>query len=306
MKLSKIDSPKKFYEAIPENVEQNKKFRENLHLNLLARDKSAQTLYLEMCRQYLPIMFSSLFWTLNPQNKGSRNVPFILWPKQVKVVDELDKALKLQQYDFGIEKTRKQGATEIVAKTFAAHTILYEWKNFIVGSRKSDYVDKAGDLTTIFAKIDHVFKFLPPWMIDYRESAEKGRKNQTLFMDITNSAINGETTNENFSAGSRATGEFLDEFGRVEKRVANAIEDSVHDVCNCVVYGSTHWYGPNHPFNQALLKDTTHVETLFWWEHGIPHKEVDGLYRTPEHGIVEIIDENYWRQKYPDLIQYAV
>lgn len=307
IKLSKIDTPKSFYRAIPKDLEANKAFRKELHLKILADDKSAQNVYLYLCGEYLPIMFSSMFWTYNPQApRGQRDIPFILWEKQVQVVDELDKALKAQAYDFGIEKTRKQGATEIVAQTFAGHMILFKDSSFILGSRKKEYVDSLGVRDTIFAKIDHLFETLPPWMIDFKKSAEKGRKDMTLVLDITNSVAKGETTNENFSAGGRSTGMFLDEFGRVQKRIAESIEGSVHDVCNCIVYGSTHWYGPQHTFNQVLSKDTTKVMSLYWYEHNLPHDEVNGIYRTPEPGVVELIDVDYYRDRYPELLEYAI
>lgn len=275
----------------------------DLH-SLLAKDTGLQSLYLDMCRDYLPIMFSSLFWTLNPQcEAGSRNVPFILRPKQVLIVEELDKAIKKQKYDFGLIKSRKQGATEIICKTFAAHLIFYEYSNFIVGSRKEDLVDNRGDYYTIFAKIDHVFNHLPSWMNISNEMID--RKDMSLKFKPTSSTINGETTNESFKAGSRSTALFLDEFGRVDKRIAESIEGSIHDVCNCIIYCSTHWYGLSHTFNKCLLKPTTHCETLFWYENEIPHDEVKGLYEVVAPGKIRLVDENYYNEQFPGLLGYC-
>lgn len=302
------DDPILFYEKIPKGLEENKEFRKKLH-GIIAKDNGFKNVYLKMCQEYLPIAFSTLFYTLNPQKQaGERNVPFIPWDKQVKVICELDKAIKSQSYDFGIEKTRKQGATEIVTKVFAAHIMFYEYTNFIVGSRVKNLVDNSGDFYTIFAKIDHVFNNLPEWMGISGVNTSKliERKDMSLKFKPTNATINGETTNESFKAGSRSTALFLDEFGRVDKKIAEGIEGSIHDVCNCIVYGSTHWLGPNHPFNICINKPTTHKETLYWWENKFPHQEVAGLYKVHDNGVIEILDEEFYKDNYPEIVRYAI
>ena len=95
---------------------------------------------------------------------------------------------------------------------------------------------------------------------------------------------------------------FLDEFGRVDKSIADSIEDSIHDVTNCVIYGSTHWLGPGHTFNQVLQKSTTEVITLLWMDN--PTKN-PGLYTSPEPGVVEIIDIPYYEKNFPELLKYG-
>lgn len=279
------------------------KFRDDLH-TLLANDKGAQKVFWSFCKERKQILFDTCFWTLDPRLPfGKQNQPFILRPKQIEVVELLDWCIT-NGHDAGINKTRDEGASEIVCKLFSAWIMLYDHISFIVGSYKKEDVDKLGDDYTLFAKIDNVFEHLPSWMgIKYEKDGGCIYRKDMLIRNLArHSAIIGETTNENFSVGSRATAILLDEFGRIRKIVADSIEGTVHPITNCVIYNSTHWLGAGHPFNEALKKDTTRRIDLLWWEN--PEK-AKGLYRSPEVGVVEIIDENYYRENYPDVLNYV-
>ncbi len=297
MQLKAFDSPEAFYNTIPKGLKENIAFRKTLH-TVLEKDRGFQKLYLAMIRADFKIAFNSMLWTLNPRKPvGERNLPFILRPKQELVVDTLVKNIRNQK-DFGINKSRDEGATECVTKVFALMSILDRDGYYIVGSRNKDLVDSVGDPYTLFAKIDHVFETIPPWLKALLGPIE--RKDMQLVVSSTNSVIKGETTNESFSAGRRATAIFLDEFGRVDPRVAESIEGSVHDVSGCVIYGSTHWFGQSHPFNKALRKPSTSTVNLLWYEN--PEKSA-GLYKSPDYDVVEIVDKSYYIERYPQIFQ---
>ena len=295
------DNPKDFYAIIPTDIVGNIKFRIELH-KLLATDEKFQNVFLEMCRQYYPIFFSSVAWTLNPQKPpGERNQPFIPRPAQLPAIERLVKCID-EGRDAGIDKTRKQGASEICCKVFAAKCLLETNAHFILGSRKKELVDNFGDPYTLFAKVDNVLECLPSWWkLRCKYDPKNNRKDMNIVIPETNSSMNGETTNESFSAGSRATAILLDEFGRVDYTVAEAIEGSVHDVCNCVVYSSTHWLGINHTFNKCLQKSSTELIRLLWFDN---YDEAKGLYKTEQPGEVELIDVDYWLSTYPELEKY--
>jgi hypothetical protein len=287
--FKKFDSLETFLQAIPRTIVENLEFRIDLH-TLLAKDKSLQSLYLTMCLEAPQIAFDSLFWTFNPQkDPGERNYPFILRPKQIPAVNTLHECI-LEGHDAGINKSRKMGASEICAKIAAMHTLLVPETVGIFGSRKKEYVDNRGDPTTLFAKIDHAFEHLPFWL---KDQTHIERKDMTLNVLDTSSALLGETTNESFSAGSRGTFMVLDEFGRVLKRAADSIEGSIHDVTNCVIYSSTHWLGAGHTFQQCLLKPSTKVVNLMWYDSP---DEAEGLYTSPQPGIIEVLDPEYYKE----------
>jgi len=301
--LAKVNSPKDFFKAIPTDLRENLLFRIELH-KFLAVDQSAQKVFLSMCREYLPIFFSSVAWTMNPQKPpGERNQPFILRPKQIPAVEDLDWCIR-NKTDAGLNKSRKQGASELCCKVFAAKALLEEYSHFIIGSRKKELVDNSGDPYTLFAKVDNVFDCLPSWWLKLSGYDPKvNRKDMVLTIPATNSSFSGETTNENFSAGSRGTAVLLDEFGRVDHSVAASIEGSVHDVADCVVYSSTHWLGKNHPFNICLEKETTKTIELYWYMNP---EENFGLYTTPEPGKVEMLDKGYYEDKDLDSAIYLL
>jgi len=287
-------NPETFFNSIPKDLEANVEFRKKLH-TYLESDPDEQDRFILMCLKDPKIAFNSCFWTVNPRGRpGLRNWPFILRPKQEEVVDVMHYCVT-EQCDMGINKSRDEGCTEIVCKMAALY--LFEPDTYgVVGSRNKDLVDCLGDPYTLMAKIDYALSTMPLWMQKYMGKIE--RKEMQLRCPKFNSTIKGETTNESFSAGRRSTFMFLDEFGRVEPRIAKSIEGSVHDVTGCVIYGSTHWYGESHPFNDALKKRSTKVVNLPWWENPVKNQ---GLYKSPDYSVVEIVDVEYYRTNYPDL-----
>jgi len=298
-----FDSPEGFYREIPTQIQENIKFRIELH-KLLATDKTLQQVFLELCRRYYPIFFSSTAWTINPQlMPGERNQPFILRPAQIPAVERLNWCIDNKR-DAGLNKSRKQGASEICCKLFAAKALLELDSHFIIGSRKKELVDNSGDPTTLFAKIDSVFSCLPSWWLELTGyDPKKCRKDMNLVIPATNSSFSGDTTNENFAAGSRGTALLLDEFGRLDTATAKSIEGSIHDVADCVIYSSTHWYGLNHPFNLCLNKETTEFIELIWYDSPV---EAPGLYETKDRGEITLIDVEWWRQNHPEVLEYVI
>jgi len=132
MKL--FDTPEGFIKEIPrfinpdKNVYDNLDFRCDLHKKL-AVDNGMQKVFWSFCKEKKQILFDTTFFTLNPQKPwGEQNQPFILRPAQIPAVDELDWCIA-NGHDAGINKTRKQGASEIVAKLFAAWCMLSSSSN---------------------------------------------------------------------------------------------------------------------------------------------------------------------------------
>lgn len=292
------DTPRQFFDIIPVGLIDNIKFRVELN-KMLSVDRVFQSVFMDMCRQFLPIFYNTVAWTLNPQKPpAERNQPFILRPAQIPAVETLDWCIQ-NKTDVGLNKSRKQGASEICCKLFAARALLDDYSHFIMGSRKKELVDCFGDNTTLFAKVDSVFKYLPSWWLKLSGyDPTVNRKDMVLTVPATESGIVGETTNESFSAGSRGTALLLDEFGRVPKDVADSIEGSVHDVADTIIYSSTHWFGAGHTFANCLAKPSTKVISLLWSDNP---EENYGLYRTPEPGKVQIVDIAYYRSKCPDV-----
>lgn len=293
-----LDDPYKLEDTYPKDLIGNIEFRVKMHESLV-KDKGLQRQFIQVGLENPVLFYDLLLWANDPRRKpGHRNRPFILRPQQRVVVRHLKDHIDNGK-DLVINKSRDEGATELVVKFFLLYFLFVPESQFLVGSRTEDYVDKTGDFKTIFAKIDHGLKFLPSWLKSYLNFPSNLQRNHLHIGHLgISSAIDGEATNENFGAGGRTTSIFLDEFGRVEKSLATSIKDSVNDVTNCVIYGSTHWFGTSHPFNKVVKSPHIKTVTLPWYKN--PEKN-QGLYTSPDLDIIEIIDIDYYRKLCPEV-----
>ena len=290
-----LSNPDQFFQIIPTNVVENIQFRKDLH-TLVEKDPGMRKAFLQMCYDKPQIAFNACFWTYNPRNKpGRRNLPFILRPAQYEAVDSLKEAID-NGHDMLIDKSRDEGATELVSKLFALYFMVVPESSFLTGSRKEEYVDGATSLNggrvggsprCIFHKILYTFATAPLWM---RPQVDK--KHMHIENLDNSSIIDGEATNENFGAGDRRTAILLDEFGRVDHKLAQNIRESVADVSDCVLYNSTHFYGRGHPFARLRFSNKCKVICLPWYKN--PEK-THGLYKSTDLDEVEVYDERYYK-----------
>jgi len=268
-----------FIESYPKTVRKNILFRMKLH-DFLAKDKEAQKDFISMVKLNPIIFYDLVAWTYNPRKPiGEMNVPFIVSarPSQVKAVNGI-RDVNWQQ-NIALNKSRDEGATELLMKYITLMILFVPDVNFIIGSRSEELVDKTGDPSTLYGKIDYAIRFLPNWLTK-RLHMERNFKH-IRNLDI-NSTIDGEATNENFAAGKRCTALILDEFGRVMPNLAASIDDTIKDVSDCIIYNSTHWYGAGHIFNKSLKRKSTKVITLPWWENPEKNK---GLHYADDEDV---------------------
>lgn len=307
MKATKVDSPEEFFSIIPTNILENLEFRKELHA-LLDKDSGFQRVFRQMLLDYPPLFYNSIAWTFNPKMPpGERNRPFILRPKQLPAV------LKFNEwYKTGVEgvvdKSREEGATELITKFLAMQWLLSEEFTALMGSRREDLVDSRtqilndrviGDTSCLFHKVLYAIHYCPAWL-----KPKEGEFNKTYLMlqNYSNGAvIKGESTTENFGAGARHSIVFVDEIGRLESyRLAEGIIETLGPVSNCVIYCSTHFYGVAHPYNKLLTGKFGHKDIIVLdWESN-PEKNV-GMYISPEPGKVQIRDIEYYRQRCPKV-----
>ena len=145
-----LKSPDDFLNAIPRDIVENVGFRKHIH-GKMAHDEGMYRTYLELCAIKPQILFNSAFWVYEARaDVGKQNIPFILRPKQDFAVDRLkyaiDHATRIDPHNILIDKSREEGATEIICKLFAAYFLLFDDMHFLVGSRVEDFVDKATNI----------------------------------------------------------------------------------------------------------------------------------------------------------------
>jgi hypothetical protein len=294
MNFTKIDSPELFFQNIPKSLDENIEFRKNLH-RLLAKDTEFQKTFLQLCKADPRIMFNAVFWVFEPRPPiGPRNFPFILRPNEEDALLKVNKCVN-EGRSAAINKTREEGATETLMKYSTWKFLLFPETVILWGSRTEELVDKSNDPMTLFAKIDYAIKNLPPW---WRGLLHLERTFKNIRNLDNGSSINGEATSAHFGASKRATFVGLDEFGQVEPQVANSIEFSVFSVSNCIIYNSTHFYGPTHAFARVLDKPGIERITMMWYNNPVKN---EGLYESTKVGEVTVLDKKYYLEKRPEI-----
>ena len=117
-----------------------------------------------------PLFFFNVFaWTFDVRKKPNHHIPFCTYPFQDEIILDLVGAIKeatsLNPQDRLIEKSRDMGVSWICILVFE-----YLWLqpdggfDFLLGSRIEDYVDKKGDMRTLFEKARYNLYRLPGWL----------------------------------------------------------------------------------------------------------------------------------------------
>ncbi len=197
----------------PKELNENKRFR----LEILARaesDKEFQQVLKQKCAQDKVFFFDTFCWTYDPR-LADPIIPFILYPKQEKLINWLDSLLVRSQtgekINAFIDKPRDVGATFTVM-TWCLHQYLFGEFSARIGSRKEDYVDKKGESDTLFYKLDFNLERLPLWLLPkgYNDSY---RSSMILKNPEGPNLIAGESANPNFGRGGRKSITVFDELG---------------------------------------------------------------------------------------------
>lgn len=299
---SMASDPARFIEAIPRDPVANIEFRKDLH-SFLAENAVAQKLYMYNVSENPAILFNSSLWTYSPkQASGCHNVPFILRPAQEVAIATLKRAID-EEFDVAIDKSRDEGASEMLCKLFLHYWLFGNESYFLIGSRKEELVDQSTDIKfgrvigphqTLFHKILYGLANLPAWW-----HVNFNKRHRFLQNMDNGSMIEGEATNESFGAGNRATAVLVDEVARIEPEPAQYIIDNIRDVTNCCIFNSTHFkWGAGHPYAKLLRSNKIKVITLGFEDN--PMKNY-GMYRSPKRGYIEIKDIDYYRQKNPEI-----
>jgi hypothetical protein len=279
----------------------------------MANDPGMFQAYMELCAKKPQILFNSAFWVYEPRAlPGKQNVPFILRPQQEIAVERLqyaiDTATPLDPHNILIDKSREEGASEIICKLFAAYFLMYDDMYFLAGSRVEDYVDKAttikpdshginhvyGNHKCLFHKILYALTTLPPYM------QPNLRKSHLLLESLDNgSKIGGEATTNNFGAGDRAKAVLIDECARIEPDIAQYIIDNIQDTTACAIFNSTHFkWGSGHPYAKLINSNKIEVITLGWETNPVKNK---GLYKSEALDTIQIHDIDYYRKLCPEV-----
>ncbi len=214
------------------------------------------------CRTDVAHWFNHWIWTYDPRGMAfglPANLPFVLRPKQVELVDWLVEREDTQTHGL-IEKSRDEGMSYVVLGFFLHRWLFVEGFAGGVGSRKEELVDKKGDPKTLFHKLRDMFSKIPNWLKP-KNFVEKVHDNYMRFINPDNGAtITGEAGN-NIGRGGRTTMYLLDEWAHVEHQ--EAVDAAISQNTNVHIKGSTP-NGIGDRFHQDRFSGRYAVFTMPW------------------------------------------
>ena len=216
------------------------------------------------------IVFANRFlYTFDPRLRGNKHLPFVLFDYQRQLVIDVRDAI-VNGYDIFVDKSRDVGATYTVLAVLLHFWLYDEGSNFLVGSRKQDYVDNrfgttsADDVSnkeeSLFGKLDYMISRLPHFMLPdgFNEKKHMG------FMKIMNpengNVISGESSNPNFSRGGRQRAVLLDEFAFWENDTT--AWGATADTTNCRIVLTTAGIKPSKAKRLRFGKDGEEIKII--------------------------------------------
>jgi len=235
--------------------------------------------------------FNAFFFTLDVRKRPAHNQPFCTYPYQDEAILALVDSIENGR-DCLLEKSRDMGVSWITICVFA-----WFWLNpkggtdFLLGSRIEDYVDKRGDMRTLFEKLRYLIYKLPQWLRPKGFSPRKHDNYMRLWNPETGSSITGESNNANFSTGGRYAAILLDEFAKWEGTDESAWTAS-GDATPCRIPVSTP-FGASGQYYKLVTNGKTRRITLHWSLH--PEKAI-GLscqWPPPNEDEKEALGENW-------------
>ena len=259
----------------------------------------------QMCRNDILYWVNCYVSTYNPRKTPS-TIPFITYEYEDKLLLDLVESIRNQK-DLLIDKSRDMGVTWCVLLALTWFWQFHgEGQDFLVGSRKEQYIDVMGNMDTIIEKVRFIIRNQPKWLLP------KGFdwKTHSNYMKIVNpdskATITGEATNNNFSRGGRRRAIFFDEFAfwECDQMAWRASADST----NCRIVVSTPC-GFNNQFAKLRHGGSIEVRSLHWTLH--PEKDkawYDNECKRRNNDAVEIaqeLDINYEGSEEGVLFEFA-
>lgn len=228
--------------------------------------------------------FDQFLYTFDPKNKPY-HLRFKTFPFQKRLIRDIIWSIDNGE-DLFIEKCREMGATYTVLGCF-----LWEWlwtpaANFLLGSRKEDYVDnRKGGLTgnkeeSLFGKLDYMISRLPGFILPAGWNPNKHFNFMSLVNIDNGNVISGESSNANFSRGGRQRAIMLDEFAFWDND--SAAWGSTADTTKCRIILTTPGIKPSKARRIRDKKDGEQIKVITLSYNLDPRKTPQWVQREKE------------------------
>jgi len=271
MSVLAVESPQKLPPdnldvPIPKSLYENTKRRFKLLYHAAKKDELKVVQY-KLCAQDI-LYWVNLYGVTYDPRKNPSVIPFITYGYEDKLILDIVESIKNQK-DFLIEKSRDMGVTWCVLLVFTWFWCFKgEGFDFLVGSRKEQYIDTIGNMDTLLEKVRFLIRNMPVWMRPYGFDFKSHSNYLKILNPKTHATITGEATNPNFSRSGRRRAIFFDEFAfwETDQQAWRASADAT----NCRIVVSTPC-GFNNQFAKLRHSGSIKVETLHWKLH--PEKD---------------------------------
>lgn len=260
-------------------------------------------------------------WTHDPRPDVLRRygvanpmLPFLLFDFQKEIVLKTIEDIE-QGRDALHEKSRDMGVSWLLCTIFLLFWLKpVAGNDFLLGSRKYEFVDRKGSLDTLFEKVRYNLYLLHPTLMPKGFDSKEHDINGFIVNPETGSYLRGEANNANFSTGGRYKAILLDEFAKWDETDENAWTSTI-DATRCRIPVSSAW-GMGNKFAQLRFSNAINVYRHHWTGH--PLKSA-GLYEDhlgkprspwydeecirraddPEANIAQELDINYLTSGHP-------
>lgn len=173
------------------------------------RDKKVQAYELSICAADPAYFISNWCWTYDPREERMKELPFVLYPRQVEFVRWLQDREKARENGCAV-KSRETGMTWVCC-AYAVHGWLFR-DRFAVGfgSLQLDDVDQLGNMGTILEKCRFLIRTLPDWMRPAKYRPKDHGLHKRIINPDNGSIIVGDGGDDMFRSG-RLSMAFIDE-----------------------------------------------------------------------------------------------
>ena len=286
----KISTP--FNSRVPKGVCANLRWRAKIHRKVLD-DPSYVDIIKDACSRDPLFFINGFTYTHDTRREPFSKLPFILYPFQEEAVLEIISAIN--DHDLLIEKSRDMGASWVTITTIVWCWRFRSGRDFLLGSRNDEYVDKTGNPKALFQRIDFLLDNLPVWLMPEGFRRSEHRTKSHIENPENKSIIDGEATTGSFARGDRRSAILLDEFADVD--MGHRILSATRDATKCRLFNST----PQGVANAFYDKAHSNIRKLrlHWSVHPI---KAEGLYTSDENGLLKILDKKRYPEDYNPIL----
>lgn len=183
-----------------------------VRLMQIGRNVELQRVEYELCRRDFEHWVRYWVWTYDPRlaSEGkSAHLPLLLFPRQSEMCRFIDDRLAASE-DGLIEKSRDIGFTWVMSAKAVHKWIFVDGFKTTFGSRKEDFVDKRGEVDSIFEKMRYLLRGLPSWLTPAGFDWDKHDNHMRLINPANGNTIAGEA-GDDLGRGGRSSMFVIDE-----------------------------------------------------------------------------------------------